>query len=138
MTQETFVSKIDRIGSITASVDCGRTFLTEIPMTRAPDGAFGATFMFAFTRQAFLAARKLIVNLRHRSQVQRLHTMDDRMLADIGLRRSDITSALDRAFNEDPSEHLVKIRCDVGFTPRIQADPGGTARVERVRAPDAC
>jgi uncharacterized protein YjiS (DUF1127 family) len=106
-------------------------------MTRAPNGAFGATFMFAFARQAFLVTRKLIVNLRHRLQVQSLHRLDDRMLADIGLHRSDVTSALDRAFNEDPSEHLVKIRCDVGFAPRIQAVPGGTARVERVRAPDA-
>jgi uncharacterized protein YjiS (DUF1127 family) len=106
-------------------------------MTRAPNGAHGTTFMIAFARQAFGAATRAIVKLRHRREVQSLHKLDDRLLADIGLRRADVTSALDSSYDVDPSAHLVMLRGDHLQHARIHAPPGGETRMEWVRPSDA-
>ena len=46
---------------------------------------------------------------RNRMEINRLHELDDNQLKDIGLSRTDLTSAfLASTFFEDPSEHLTK------------------------------
>ncbi|MGL5116886.1 MAG: DUF1127 domain-containing protein [Beijerinckiaceae bacterium] len=106
-------------------------------MTRARTGASGATFSLALARHAWRATRQLVVNLRRRKLVQGLHRLDDRMLADIGLRRSDITSALGSAYNVDPSEHLARLRRDATCIVNNPGVAAGGGRLVRVRAPDA-
>ena len=46
--------------------------------------------------------------LRHRREIKNLAEFDDRMLADIGLTRSDVTSALDEPLTRNPSWVLVR------------------------------
>jgi len=46
---------------------------------------------------------------RNRMEINRLHELDDNQLKDIGLSRTDLTSAfLASTFFEDPSEHLTR------------------------------
>lgn len=47
--------------------------------------------------------RKLVMNMRD---------FDDAQLADIGLTRSDVETALDLPLSADPSHHLVRARQD--------------------------
>lgn len=49
---------------------------------------------------------------RNRRNVQRLLEADDRMLADIGLSRSDVVGALSSPLHDDPSLLLVRARND--------------------------
>lgn len=53
------------------------------------------------------AARRLVTALKHRMEVRRLSSFDERMLKDIGLNRSDVEDALSMPFSADPSEILV-------------------------------
>ena len=46
--------------------------------------------------------------LRHRREIKHLAEFDERMLADIGLTRSDVTSALDEPLTRNPSWVLVR------------------------------
>jgi len=46
--------------------------------------------------------------LRHRREIKNLAEFDERMLADIGLTRSDVTSALDEPLTRNPSWVLVR------------------------------
>ena len=50
----------------------------------------------------------LVKALRHRREIKNLAEFDDRMLADIGLTRSDVWSALDEPFTRNPSWVLVR------------------------------
>jgi uncharacterized protein YjiS (DUF1127 family) len=54
------------------------------------------------------ALTNLVVALKHRREVKHLAEFDDRMLADIGLTRSDVTSALDEPLIRNPSWVLVR------------------------------
>jgi len=46
--------------------------------------------------------------LRHRREIKNLAEFDDRMLKDIGLTRSDVSSALDEPLTHNPSWVLVR------------------------------
>ncbi len=50
----------------------------------------------------------LIRALIHRRQVLDMAGMDERMLKDIGLSRTDVVSALDGAWHRDPSQALIQ------------------------------
>lgn len=54
------------------------------------------------------ALTNLVVALKHRREVRHLAELDDRMLADIGLTRSDVTGALDEPLIRNPSWVLVR------------------------------
>lgn len=47
-----------------------------------------------------------------RKQVMTLLEADDRMLADIGLTRSDVIGSLQLPMDADPSHHLIRARAD--------------------------
>lgn len=61
-----------------------------------PVGLHGAMHLFA-RLSTWLAAR------RGREAVRRLATFDDRMLADIGLQRSDLDAAVEAPWDVDPT-----------------------------------
>ena len=66
---------------------------------------------FSGTATLALVARTLtnfVVALKHRREVSYLAEFDDRMLADIGLTRSDVTGALDEPLIRNPSWVLVR------------------------------
>lgn len=65
---------------------------------------FGLAFLAQFTRQ--LVA--LVKALNDRREVMNLAEFDDRMLADIGLTRSDVRSALEEPMHISPSWVLVR------------------------------
>lgn len=71
-------------------------------------GATGpaSTFTTALVAGVFRAIRKVVIAIRNRSTVHKLQSLDDRMLKDIGLHRSDIDRVLMLPLNEDPSRHL--------------------------------
>lgn len=48
--------------------------------------------------------------MQHRREVNRLLNVDDRMLADIGLTRSEVEGALETPLHVDPSMQLVRAR----------------------------
>jgi len=54
------------------------------------------------------ALTNLFVALKHRREVRHLAELDDRMLADIGLTRSDVTGALGEPLTRNPSWVLVR------------------------------
>lgn len=54
------------------------------------------------------ALTNLVQALKHRREVKHLAEFDDRMLADIGLTRNDVWSALDEPFMRNPSWVLVR------------------------------
>ncbi|QRM28486.1 DUF1127 domain-containing protein [Microvirga sp. VF16] len=64
----------------------------------------GMATLGVFTR----ALSNLVKALQHRREVKNLAEFDDRMLADIGLTRSDVTSALDEPLTRNPSWVLVR------------------------------
>ncbi len=66
--------------------------------------AFGLAFLVQFTRQ--LAA--LVKAFKDRREVMNLAEFDDRMLADIGLTRDDVRSALEEPMHLSPSWVLVR------------------------------
>lgn len=69
--------------------------------TILPHSGFGA---------AVVARVKTIVKaLVNRRQIRELHALDDRLLKDIGLVRSDVVAALDIGLHEDPSLHLRRV-----------------------------
>lgn len=63
-----------------------------------PHSGFGA----AVVARAITILKALV----NRRQIRELHALDDRLLKDIGLVRSDVVAALDIGFDEDPSVHL--------------------------------
>ena len=54
------------------------------------------------------ALANLVQALKHRREIIQLTELDDRMLADIGLTRDDVWSALDEPFLCNPSWELVR------------------------------
>jgi uncharacterized protein YjiS (DUF1127 family) len=54
------------------------------------------------------ALTNLVQALKHRREVKNLAEFDDRMLKDIGLMRSDVSSALAEPFTRNPSWVLVR------------------------------
>lgn len=64
----------------------------------------GMTSLGVFAR----ALANLVQALKHRREVKHLAEFDDRMLADIGLTRSDVWSALDEPLIRNPSWVLVR------------------------------
>jgi uncharacterized protein YjiS (DUF1127 family) len=50
--------------------------------------------------------RRIVVAIKHRRALTRLADLDDRMLADIGLRRSDLTAASCTPLWQDPTSFL--------------------------------
>ena len=58
---------------------------------------------------------QLITNLvrtaRNRREVRTMASLDDRALADIGLLRSDVSSALSKRWTRDPSRTLRTLCC---------------------------
>ena len=59
------------------------------------------------TASAYGRARALAAALSHRREIKRLYALDDRMLKDIGLTRSDVIGALSEPLFRDPSTVLV-------------------------------
>ena len=59
---------------------------------------------------AIATARRILAARRSRAVTQRLLTHDDRMLADIGVTRSDVEQALAIAWDGDPAVALAEIR----------------------------
>ena len=64
----------------------------------------GMAVLGHFARSLFDLAKAL----RHRREIKHLAEFDERMLADIGLTRSDVTSALDEPLTRNPSWVLVR------------------------------
>jgi uncharacterized protein YjiS (DUF1127 family) len=56
---------------------------------------------------ATMRISRLVKAIRHRRDVEMLAAFDDRMLADIGLNRSDLRFALSEPFWRDPAHVLV-------------------------------
>jgi uncharacterized protein YjiS (DUF1127 family) len=52
------------------------------------------------------AVRRIVVAIRHRRELARLAELDDRMLADIGLRRSDLDAVRSGPLLQDPTSIL--------------------------------
>ncbi|CCM74547.1 DUF1127 domain-containing protein [Rhizobium mesoamericanum] len=74
-------------------LDCSRTALTF--SQRLANG--------------FATVSSVLRVFRNRMEINRLHDLDDKQLEDIGLSRTDLTSAfLASTFFEDPSEHLTR------------------------------
>jgi uncharacterized protein YjiS (DUF1127 family) len=65
---------------------------------------FGMTALEPFTRPF----AGLVKALRHRREIKHLAEFDDRMLRDIGLTRSDVSSALSEPLLRNPSWVLVR------------------------------
>jgi uncharacterized protein YjiS (DUF1127 family) len=59
------------------------------------------------TQAGFVRLRDFVRAIRHRRDVIALAQFDDRMLADIGLNRSDVRSALAEPFWRDPGSILI-------------------------------
>jgi uncharacterized protein YjiS (DUF1127 family) len=70
----------------------------------APVGASTA----ALARRSFQPFAAVLRALSHRAEVRRLASLDDRMLRDIGLTRTDIHGALAEPLLRDPSMVLVR------------------------------
>ena len=76
---------------------------------------------------AFRGVRGLFRAFAHRSEVRQLAEFDDRMLADIGLSRSEVLGALAEPFHKDPSAILLLRSLErrprprpAGVTPRLR------------------
>jgi uncharacterized protein YjiS (DUF1127 family) len=81
---------------------------------------------------AFARIRNLGSAIGHRRDVQVLARFDDRMLADIGLTRTDVQYALSEPFWRDPGRVLVLLAGDRRAEPRGR---GGQRRGRIVPAP---
>ena len=77
---------------------------------------------------AFGHAKAFAVALSHRRQIRRLCALDDRMLKDIGLTRSDVAGALSEPLSRDPSAILA-----ARFGHRRAGASGGRALSSSVR-----
>ena len=89
-----------------------------------------ASTLTAPSRRAFGSAargvRAVFRAFAHRSEVRQLAEFDDRMLADIGLSRSEVLGALAEPFHKDPS--TVLLLRSLERRPRSRA-PGVTPRL---------
>ena len=92
----------------------------------APVGASTA----ALARRSVQPVASVLRALSHRVEVRRLASMDDRMLRDIGLTRTDIDGALSEPLLRDPSMVLVR-SVEGRRRPRLAID---SSPVPRVRA----
>lgn len=70
----------------------------------APVGASTA----AFARRSLAPVASVLRALSHRLEVRRLAYLDERMLKDIGLTRTDVAGALSEPLFRDPSRLLVR------------------------------
>jgi uncharacterized protein YjiS (DUF1127 family) len=77
---------------------------------------------------AFVGIKNLASAVRHRRDVEVLARFDDRMLADIGLTRSDLSYALSEPFWRDPGRVLVSRAGDR----RTEWRPRGGERPDRI------
>jgi uncharacterized protein YjiS (DUF1127 family) len=64
----------------------------------------GRTFFQWISR----AGRDLVRNARHRHEIKALAELDDRLLKDVGLTRSDVAGALSGSLLDNPSVVLVR------------------------------
>jgi len=76
------------------------------PAVSLPSAHPPASFVAAVVR----ICRQVTKGWRHRHDVALLAAMDDRMLADIGLTRGDLNSALSQSLWRDPTRVLVRLR----------------------------
>lgn len=83
----------------------------------------GASILGQFAR----VLNALVKALKDRREVMNLAEFDDRMLADIGLTRDDVRSALEEPMNRSPSWVLVR-RSDQRIRSDHAADPARKAR----------
>ena len=67
-----------------------------------------ATLLETRWNKAFTLIAKLAHSITNRVRVNKLTEMTDQQLADIGLMRSDVRSALDSGLLDDPSLHLAR------------------------------
>jgi uncharacterized protein YjiS (DUF1127 family) len=105
-----------------------RKIMTRIsPMGSGATGT-GSTFTTALAAGVFRAIRKVVIAIRNRATVQKLQSLDDRMLKDIGLHRSDIDRVLLLPLNEDPSRHLAGFS---GETPPVTLEKRPERRMLR-------
>lgn len=75
--------------------------LISFSAARTPSGAL----LHALDR-AVAHARSVAVALRHRRELMQLCAWDDRLLADVGLTRSELVGALQVPLSRDPSQVL--------------------------------
>ena len=79
-------------------------------MTRpVPEAFAGSTFTIALARIVVRMVQQAALALKNRRQVATLAQLDDRLLKDIGLTRSDVVAALSASLHHDPSQHLVDV-----------------------------
>jgi uncharacterized protein YjiS (DUF1127 family) len=95
-----------------------------------------ATSVLAFAKATLTA-------IANRSSVNALAEMDDRMLRDIGLTRSDVDSALAQPWHKDPSRVLTVRRIEnrVRRLPApvaVEKQEGEQGRKVVIRAREAC
>ncbi|KXF78629.1 hypothetical protein ATN84_02240 [Paramesorhizobium deserti] len=81
--------------------------MTTIKTTtvKLPATGFAAT-MTQWTTRAFNTVVKFFVVRRNRTAILRLGDLDDYMLKDIGVSRSDLHRVLGRPYLDDPSSEL--------------------------------
>jgi uncharacterized protein YjiS (DUF1127 family) len=102
----------------------------EVPMTRhtaslAP--ASGLAIVSRTVRTALGQLGSVVKAVRHRREVRHLAELDERILKDIGLSRTDVDGALSEPFYRNPSTVLVRAHA---HRSRVQ---GLARRDERVR-----
>src|SRR5262245_16863276 len=75
----------------------------------AKTAAFFPRTMVAIAGAVVLRIRQVLVALKHRHDATILASLDERMLADIGLTRSDLRQAFDEPLWRDPTAILVNV-----------------------------
>ncbi len=104
----------------------------RVPLSHFPNEM--ERVMPALTALAIAAAvrarrrfQRLVERMKNRHDTMRLASLDDRMLADIGLNRSDLRDAFAELPWRDPSEVLVRRAAERRSSRRLTdvAQPGG-------------
>jgi uncharacterized protein YjiS (DUF1127 family) len=75
----------------------------RLKLCTRPSRSIGQSHSIVTTAAALVqVVRRIVVAIRHRRELARLTDLDDRMLADIGLRRSDLHAARSVPLWQDP------------------------------------
>jgi uncharacterized protein YjiS (DUF1127 family) len=85
-------------------------------------------FAIAAAVRARLSLKRLLERVKNRRDTMRLASLDDRMLADIGLNRSDLRDAFSELPWRDPSDVLVRRAAERRAGRRLTDGGGASSR----------